>query len=137
MAMASPHVSNTPMNRCPSGLHASFLSVPQLTPTTVSCQSEGLTVTTSSSHNTSSLFAIYFGCSSRRVRENLVSHPSQHLIRRVRSKKSFNLLNLKQTHKLADVTPQALLDDRCPRRRVRSSFPFPFRVWFHRESMRF
>ena len=42
MAMASPHVSNTPMNRCPSGLHASFLSVPQLTPTTVSCQSEGL-----------------------------------------------------------------------------------------------
>ena len=42
MAMASPHVSNTPMNRCPSGLHASFLSVPQQTPITVSCQSEGL-----------------------------------------------------------------------------------------------
>ena len=42
MAMASPHVSNTPMNRCPSGLHASFLSVPKLTPITVSCQSEGL-----------------------------------------------------------------------------------------------
>ena len=42
MAMASPHVSNTPMNRCPSGLHASFLSVPQHTPITVSCQSEGL-----------------------------------------------------------------------------------------------
>ena len=40
--MASPHVSNTPMNRCPSGLHASFLSVPQLTPITVSCQSDGL-----------------------------------------------------------------------------------------------
>ena len=33
----------TPMNRCPSGLHASFLSVPQLTPITVFCQSEGLT----------------------------------------------------------------------------------------------
>ena len=42
LAMASPHVSNTPMNRCPSGLHASFLSVPQLTTITVSCQSEGL-----------------------------------------------------------------------------------------------
>ena len=42
MAMASPHVSNTPRNRCPSGLHASFLSVPQLTPITVSCQSQGL-----------------------------------------------------------------------------------------------
>ena len=42
MAMASPHVSNTPMNRCPSGLHASFLSVPQQTPITASCQSEGL-----------------------------------------------------------------------------------------------
>ena len=42
MAMASPQVSNTPMNRCPSGLHASFLRVPQLMPITVSCQSEGL-----------------------------------------------------------------------------------------------
>ena len=49
VAMASPHVSNTPMNRCPSGLHASFLSErpppppPKLPPITVSCQSEGLT----------------------------------------------------------------------------------------------
>ena len=48
MAMASPHVSNTPMNRCPSGLHASFRSVPQLTPITVSCQSERLTNSKSS-----------------------------------------------------------------------------------------
>ena len=42
IAMASPHVSNTPMNQCPPGLHDSFLSVPQLTPNTVSCQSHWL-----------------------------------------------------------------------------------------------